>query len=132
MAKLDVTKREAETPAATAGTQDIPVFSPRVDVSETTEAVILVADMPGVDETSVSVDLDKNVLTVAGRFGLHTPEGYTLMYQEYGSGNYERSFTLGNEIDRSGIEAKVKDGVLRLTLPKAQEAQPRRITVMAG
>jgi HSP20 family molecular chaperone IbpA len=88
--------------------------------------------MPGVDETSVKIDLEGSELTIRGTFALEPPAGYSLTYQEYGSGDYERSFTLGDTIDREGIQAVVKDGVLRLTLPKAKEAQPKRIAVNAG
>jgi len=94
--------------------------------------VFLVADMPGVDETSVSIDLEGSELTIRGTFLPKAPDGYSLTYQEYGSGDFERSFTLGDTIDRDGIKAEVKDGILRLTLPKAKEAQPRRIAVKAG
>ena len=105
---------------------------PRVDIRESEAEVVLVADLPGVDETSVSIDLEGSELTLRGRFLPKAPEGFSLTYQEYRSGDYERTFTLGDTIDRNRIHAVVRDGVLRLTLPKAKEAQPWRVAVKAG
>lgn len=114
------------------GATDAPTFLPRVDIRETEDAVDLVADMPGVDDKSVSIDVERNVLTLRGEFNAEPPEGYTLTYQEYRVGNYEREFTLSEDIDRDKVEASVSNGVLRMRLPKAKEAQARRIEVKAG
>jgi HSP20 family molecular chaperone IbpA len=132
MADNKIAKKETEAPATTERAKETPIFKPRFDIYENDSDVVLVGDMPGVDETSVKIDLEGSELTIRGTFALETPEGYALTYQEYGSGDYERSFTLGDTIDRDGIKAVVKDGVLRLTLPKAKEAQPKRIAVNAG
>ena len=132
MAETAMTQRKAQTPTKVERVQQTPVYTPRVDIRETETDVVLVADMPGVDETSVTIDLEGSELTVRGAFLPKAPEGYTLTYQEYRSGDYERTFTLGETIDRGGIKATVKDGVLRLTLPKVKEAQPKRIAVKAG
>jgi HSP20 family molecular chaperone IbpA len=127
-----VTKQETAAPAETARLREGPVFAPGVDIKETETDVTLVADMPGVDAKSIHVDLDKNILTVRGTCVAETPEGCSLVYQEYRSGDYERAFTLGDQIDRASIKAEVKDGVLRLVLPKMKEVQPKRIAVKAG
>ena len=127
-----VTKQETAAPAEAARLRETPVFVPGVDIKETEANVTLVADMPGVDAKSLHVDLDKNILTVRGTLVAETPEGCSLAYQEYRSGDYERAFTLGDQIDRVGIEATIKDGVLRLVLPKAKEVQPKRIEVKSG
>ena len=132
MTESTVTKREQQTPASTERALQTAVFVPRVDIRESEAEVVLVADLPGVDETSVSVDLEGSELTLRGRFMPKAPEGFALTYQEYQSGDYERAFTLGDTIDRNRIHAVVKDGVLRLTLPKAKEAQPQRIAVKGG
>jgi len=132
MADTALTKRKAETPEKTERTRDKALFVPRVDIRETDTEVTVVADMPGVDETSVTVDLEGSELTIRGAFVPEVPEGYSLTYQEYETGDYERSFTLGETIDRGGIKAAVRDGVLRLVLPKAKETQPKRIAVKAG
>lgn len=132
MPDQNVQKQEAAAPAEVERTEDTPTFLPRVDIIETEQQLEVTADMPGVDQDSVSVDLEGKVLTIRGKYRLEAPEGYSLVYQEYRSGSYERAFTVGEQIDREKIEATVRNGVLRLVLPKAKEAQPRRITVRAG
>jgi len=132
MTENAVTKHEQQTPASAERARQTPIFVPRVDIRENEADVVLVADLPGIDETSVSIDLEGSELTLRGSFLPKAPEGFSLIYQEYQSGDYERTFTLGETIDRERIRAVVKDGVLRLTLPKAKAAQPRRIAVQAG
>jgi len=132
MAESAMCKRESQTPTRTERAQQAPVFTPRVDIREMENGLILVADMPGVDESSVTIDLEGSELTIRGTFVPKAPEGYTLKYQEYASGDYERAFTLGDTIDRDHIKAVVKDGILRLMLPKVKEVQPKRIAVNAG
>ena len=108
-----------------------PAFVPRVDIFETDEAIELLADMPGVDETSVDVSLENRVLTVKGLVEQSWPEGYELAYAEYRVGDFERTFTLSDLIDPGAIEATARDGVLRLHLPKAQPVTTK-VTVKAG
>jgi HSP20 family protein len=93
--------------------------------------VIVIADMPGVSETSVDITLEKNTLTIRGQVEPDNYPDYTLSYAEYGVGDYERSFVLSDKIDQEHIEASVKNGVLRLLLPKQEEAKARRIQVKA-
>jgi HSP20 family molecular chaperone IbpA len=127
----DTEKREvAETGAER--TRDRLAFIPRADVYETEEAITVVGDMPGVDETSLDITLENNVLSIDGYVEPMQPEGYSLAYAEYRVGDYQRAFTLSDQIDRDGIEAVVKDGVLRLYLPKVTEARKRRIAIKAG
>jgi HSP20 family protein len=106
-------------------------FVPRVDIYETNDAMTVVADMPGVDADSLEISLEQNVLTINGYVSEAYPEDYMLAYAEYRTGDYVRSFTLSNQIDQSRIEAAVKDGVLRLHLPKI-EPTTKKITVSAG
>lgn len=106
-------------------------YVPRVDIYETDEEIFAVADMPGVDENSVEVTLEKNILTINGLVEPEQSEKYSLAYAEYEMGDYERSFKLSNEIDQEKIEATVKDGVLRLRMPKAGPAKARKISVKA-
>jgi HSP20 family molecular chaperone IbpA len=80
----------------------------------------------------VNVTLEKNVLTVRGDVATPTCEGHRLTYAEWESGDFERSFALSEGVDRDGISATVRNGVLRLTLPKAREALARKIPVKAG
>jgi HSP20 family protein len=132
MAEKEMQKREASSPVETERTKTMKVFIPRVDICETKDAIILLADMPGVDEKSIDITLEKNVLTLSGRVEPDTYEGYRAAYTEYEAGDYERAFTLSDEINRDGIEASVKNGVLRLTLPKAEPVKLRKINVKSA
>jgi HSP20 family molecular chaperone IbpA len=124
-------KREvAETGAER--TRDRLAFVPRADVFETEDAIVVVADMPGVDENSVDITLESNVLTIEGEVEPEAPEGLSLAYAEYRVGDYRRAFSISDQIDREGIEATVKDGVLRLHLPKIVQARVKRIAIKAG
>jgi HSP20 family protein len=112
-------------------TRDRTCFVPRADIYETNDSITVVADMPGVDENSVDITLEQNVLTINGYAAPAEPEGYRLAYAEYRVGDYQRRFTISGQIDRDKIEAVMKDGVLRLHLPKV-EPTARRIAVKAG
>ena len=103
-----------------------------MDICETKDAIVLLADMPGVDEKSIDITLEKSVLTLLGRVEPETYEGYRAAYVEYDAGDYERAFTLSDEIDRDRIDASVKNGVLRLTLPKAEPVKLRKINVKSA
>lgn len=132
MAEKEMQKREASSPVETERTQARKVFIPRVDICETKDAIVLLADMPGVDEKSIDITLERNVLTLLGRVEPDTYEGYSAAYVEYDAGDYERAFTLSDEIDRDRIDASVKNGVLRLTLPKAEPVKLRKINVKSA
>jgi HSP20 family molecular chaperone IbpA len=103
-----------------------------VDIYETDEAIHVLADMPGVDENSLDIMLEKSVLTINGYVEPVQPENHALAHAEYRVGDYERAFTLSDQIDQEKIEATVKDGVLRLVLPKVTEARQRKIPIAAG
>jgi HSP20 family molecular chaperone IbpA len=87
--------------------------------------------MPGVDEKSTDITLEKNVLTIYGRVEADVPENHRLCCSEYGVGDYQRVFTLSDEVDGEKIQAVVKNGVLRLVMPKAEAAKTRKIPVKA-
>jgi HSP20 family molecular chaperone IbpA len=112
-------------------TRDRPTFVPRVDIYESDGEIVLVADMPGVDEKLVDITLESNVLTISGDVEPVRPDGYELAYAEYRVGDYQRSFSLSNEVDQEHIEATLKDGVLRLCLPKAGPTT-KKIAVKTG
>ena len=112
-------------------TRERPVYTPRTDIYENEDRVVLVADMPGVDEKSIDVTLQDNVLTITGRTAEVAPEGYRLAYAEFERGDYQRSFALSSKADPNGIEASIRDGVLHVTVPKAKSAL-KKIPVMAG
>ncbi len=107
-------------------------FVPDVDICETADSLFLWADMPGVDEQSVDVNLAEGVLTIEGRVSLSEYESLNPIYSEYRVGNYARRFTVSSDIDGARIKGRVKDGVLALELPKAERAKPRRIEITAA
>jgi HSP20 family protein len=122
-------KKEVES-VGPEETRGIPYFSPYVDIYENQEALVIEADMPGVEGKDVEIDLDDNVLTLQGR--IHPPKdlkGLTPFYREYREGNYYRQFVLSEIVDREKISANMSKGVLRVTLPKVEKARPRKIEV---
>jgi HSP20 family protein len=125
------TKEESHVPEGAERTTARAVFRPRVDIIENDQSIVLLVDMPGVDENSTDITLEKNVLTIRGTVQTPGPEGFRLAYAEYEIGDYERTFTMSEEIDQDKIDASVKDGVLRLTLPKSERMQAKKITVKA-
>lgn len=127
----EIAKKETKAPERAERTRAARVFSPQVDILERKNDIVVTADMPGVDEKSVDINLEKNVLTIYGAVEQDTPGGYRPFYTEYGTGDYERVFTLSDEIDRERIQATVKNGVLKVVLPKAEGARSRKITVRA-
>ncbi len=113
-------------------TREHQCFIPRVDIYETEGEITVVGDIPGANQKSIDITLEKNVLTLDAFVDPDIPEGYNLVYAEYEVGDYQRNFRLSSEIDRDKIEATVSNGELRLRLPKSQEAKTKKITVKAG
>lgn len=130
--KEAVQLREKRSSMETESTRDRNVYVPRVDIMETNDAILLIADMPGVDKKSVNIALEKNILTIMGIIEPEHYKDYRIAFAEYNIGDYQRSFAISNAIDQDKIEASVKNGVLRLTLPKAEPARPKRIEVKAA
>jgi HSP20 family molecular chaperone IbpA len=89
-------------------------------------------DLPGVDENNLDINLEKKVLTINGYITPEEPEDFELTYREYQVGDYQRSFTIPDEIDIENIEASISNGVLKIMLHRAPEAQTRKISVKAG
>jgi len=116
-------------PSAPEQTFTGPVYSPAVDIFETEDRISLLADMPGVKAKDLKIDLRENVLTLTARVDNPESPNETSILREYASGTYFRQFTLSEVIDQSKIDAKLNDGVLRLDLPKLEQAKPRQITV---
>jgi HSP20 family protein len=131
--ELQAQKQEAEISEGAERTRASRVYVPQVDIYSAGDNIIILADMPGVAEKDVDIMLDKDVLTINGYVSeTGAPDGYDLVHGEYGIGDYQRTFTLPDEIDRDNIEATFSHGVLRMTLPKAPEAQARKISVSAA
>jgi HSP20 family protein len=113
------------------GSEQRTVYRPSVDIIDSASEVLLIADVPGVDESHLDVTLDKNVLTIKGTVETPSFEGKTSVRSEYGVGDFERVFTVSDDVSRDGIEATVKDGVLRVKLPKSAHSARRKINVVA-
>ena len=105
-------------------------FSPLVDIYETENEVILVAEVPGASREGVSVQVDKGVLTIAADSSFDVPgEDSTRIYVGFGPGKFFRAFALSDEIDREKITAAVANGLLTVHLPKAEAAKRRTIEI---
>jgi len=120
-------KREVETKEES--TMPARLFQPQTDIFETSEALTLVLEMPGVDKGSVEVKVENDVLNIEGRVDFSKYEGLQPLYTEYNVGHYARSFRLSSKIEQEGISAELKDGVMTLVLPKAEKAKARKIKV---
>jgi len=105
------------------------VFVPTADIYESEDALTVILEMPGVEKDNVDVRVEEGMLNIEGRLDLAKYQGLLPLYTEYNIGHYARSFRLSSKIDQSKIAADLKDGVLSLTLPKAEEAKPRTIKV---
>lgn len=123
-------KQELASPAEQ--TKSGPVFTPAVDIFETGKGITLLADMPGVSTKDLSIDLKENILTLSGDIAPFEGANEQDILIEYEVGKYFRQFTLPEVIDQSKIDAHLRDGVLRLTLPKLEKAAPRKIEVRAA
>ncbi|MBN2059594.1 MAG: Hsp20/alpha crystallin family protein [Deltaproteobacteria bacterium] len=107
------------------------LFTPAVDIFETDKEITLMADMPGVKAEDLNIDLHENLLTLNGEVKSPEEASEEDVIREYRTGKYYRQFTLSEMIDQTKIDANLKDGVLRLRLPKVEAAKPRRIAVKA-
>jgi HSP20 family protein len=113
----------------TEGTRPGVLLTPPVDIFEEPNAITVVADMPGVKPEWLQIGLHEGVLTITGHAKSTDEVNEVGILQEYRTGTYQRSFSLSEAIDQSKIQAMLKHGVLRLRLPKAEQAKPRQITI---
>jgi HSP20 family molecular chaperone IbpA len=125
-------KDKQEVAAPAEQTRPGVVFTPDVDIFENDQQITLLADMPGVASDDITIDLNDNVLNISGEVKPFEAGDERDVLVEFEVGRYSRQFTVSEVIDQSKIEAKHEDGVLRLTLPKAEKAIPRQIAVTAG
>ena len=103
-------------------------YSPRVDIVETQDAVILYADLPGVAAEHLEIRYEDRELIIKGKVTARQ-SGASFLKQEYGVGDFYRAFSVGEQVDSGKIEAELKNGVLAVQLPKAEAVKPRRIAV---
>ena len=111
--------------------QTVPVrhFVPTTDIFETEDALTVVMEVPGVGRDAIDITTENDVLKIEAKIDPAKYDGMEPLYTEYNIGHFARSFTLSNKIDREQISANLEDGVLTLTLKKAKEATPRKISV---
>jgi HSP20 family molecular chaperone IbpA len=109
-------------------TQEVRRIVPPVDIYESGDDIVLLADMPGVTKDNLSLDVDKGELTIRGTFLEQETEGEKLL-DECLYGEYYRTFTLADAIDTEKISAKLENGVLSMTLPKREKVKPKKIAI---
>lgn len=114
------------------GTRPGPVFRPDVDILEEAEHFAIYADLPGADEKSIDVRLDRGTLTLDARLASQPEARWTPIHAEYRLGSYHREFRIPEDIDAAGVSARMHNGVLELVLPKSAERRPRSVPVQAG
>jgi HSP20 family protein len=107
-------------------------LTPPVDVVEDSGGITLFADLPGVSRDKLSLQVASDTLTIEAESGLSVPEGLKSSHTEVGLGRFRRVFTLSKELDTNAISAELSQGVLKLRIPKAEHAQPRRIEIQAA
>ena len=105
------------------------VWTPAIDIHEGPEGLILEADLPGVAESSLRIDLEHNVLNLQATIVRPVPDGARLLHEESTATSFFRSFILTDDIQKDAIRAELKNGVLKLTLPRGERAVSRRIEV---
>lgn len=120
--KREVESRQESTSAARS-------FVPLTDIFEDDHALTIVMEMPGIQRDNVDVRVENNILTLEARLDYSKYQGLKPVYTEYNVGNYTRSFELSGKINQDAIRAELTDGVMTLTLPKAESAKPRRIPI---
>jgi HSP20 family molecular chaperone IbpA len=120
-------KREVEK--AEEPTTPMRAFLPTTDIFETEDALTVLLEMPGVDRDNIDVSVENGMLTVEGKINFKKYDGLQPIYSEYNIGPYRRTFRISSRIAQDKIRAEMRDGVVCLVLPKAEEAKPRRIQV---
>ena len=102
---------------------------PAADIHETKDGAVIYLDLPGVNKDSLDINVDSDVLTIKGGLNLNTPNDLNPTYMDVHAGVYSRKFTLSAELDSSKIDANLKDGVLKLVIPRSEKHKPRKIKV---
>jgi HSP20 family molecular chaperone IbpA len=126
-AVANTTTQSQQTPSTPQQT-----LSPAVDITEGRSGITLLADMPGVSKDDLTIKVEGDTLTLEGRARIDVPDDIELQHSEVRSPYFRRSFSLSRDLNPAGIEATLRDGVLKVHIPKSEEAQPRRIEVKAA
>ena len=121
--------REAAPAAGATATEPEFTIKPAYEIKETAEAGGLVAHLPGVAKDGLELTAEEGLITIRGRRAWRQPEGWTAIYRESVDAPYVLTLEHDNTVNADGIHAELKDGVLRVSLPKAEAVKPRKITV---
>lgn len=105
-------------------------IAPPVDIFETEDSLTVIADLPGVKREEVDIRVEDNILTIRGKSGYHPAA--PIVREEFSLNGYYRQFQLSDIVDQNKIFAESKNGVLTITLPKAEKTKPRQIKVTLG
>jgi len=132
MSNNDVQTRNADSSSPSESSERTPALIPRVDVLEDDTGITLLADLPGVPKDQLVLKVEGDTLLVEGSVAPLTPDKLEATYAELRVPRYRRGFTLSRELDAEHIDANLKDGVLRLRIPKQAHAQPRRIQIQSS
>ena len=108
---------------------DVPTMLPAVDVVEDAGGITLYADLPGVPKDKLNLRVDADALSIEGEVALPVPADMEASHVEVELPRYQRTFTLGKELDSEKIRAEFQNGVLKLSIPKVEHAKPRKIEV---
>ena len=127
--KLSKPEEAKETEVVASG-EVIDYRLPEVDILEKEDSILLVANIPGAERESTDITLEKNLLTITAKTENQLPEGFDRYYAENTTGGYRRQFRLTEGVERDGIRASVKNGVLRVTLKKTKDLQPQKIEIV--
>lgn len=125
MSEQNVTTRNSNANSASNDAY----MTPAVDVIEDASGITLYADLPGVPKDKLNIHVESDALSIEGEVSLAAPEGMNALHAEIGLPRYRRVFTLSKELDAEQVNAEFKQGVLKLHIPKAAQAQPRKINV---
>jgi HSP20 family molecular chaperone IbpA len=118
--------------AAATSQRDEPALWPPVDVIEDTSGITLYADLPGVPKDKLNLRVEGDQLSIEGEIALTVPQGMQSQHAEVRLSRYRRAFTLSKELDADKVNAEFAQGLLRVRIPKAEHAQPRKIAVQVG
>jgi HSP20 family protein len=122
-------KAQAQETAVAERTKDRRTYNPPVDILEDANNLYIYADMPGAYDKGVNVTLENDVLTIEAQVDDVSFDKHNITYTEYGVGDYYRAFTLNEAVDRDKIEARMKNGVLSIVLPKAEAVKTTSIPI---
>ena len=126
--RQEVTTGKSSTPQTQSREQEF-VLRPPVDIFENAYGIVVIAEMPGVSKDGLNIQADRNNLSIEGDIAIDMPAGMEAVYADVQSTRYARSFALSGELETDAIDAKLKDGVLTIRIPKRSEYRPRKVEV---